>query len=192
MKLDLRRLCLIFGGVLLAVGLGMLSFWQWNIHSAAQKAEGYVQTIRTLIPSPQGAVPEMRQDNAMAVLSLDGQNFLGILEMPKYGSALPVSADWGKTGKYPCRFSGNVYDRSLQIGATCQQGQYDFYREIELGDPVYFTDTEGNRFSYQVTDIRYESHADQAALTRKDAALTLFIQNIYGFEYILIFCNTPA
>ena len=99
---------------------------------------------------------------------------------------------WGSAGKYPCRFSGSIYDGSLQIGATTQQGQYDFYREISVGDAVLFTDMEGNRFSYTVTDIRYEKHADQAALQREDAALTLFIKNIYAFSYIIIYCNASV
>ena len=125
----------------------------------------------------------------MPVLSVDGTDFIGILEMPRYGSALPVAADWGKVSKYPCCLGGSVYDRSIQIGTTSQKGQYDFYREISAGDTVFFTDMEGNRFCYEVTDIRYESHADQETLQRKDAALTLFIKNVYALEYIVIFCD---
>ena len=49
----------------------------------------YVQTIRTKIPEPQSAAVEVRGDNAMAVLSIEGTDFAGILEMPRYGSAAP-------------------------------------------------------------------------------------------------------
>lgn len=48
---------------------------------------------------------------------------------------------------------------------------------------------EGNRFSYTVTDIRYEKSADQSHLQRKESSLTLFIKNIYSFEYIIIYCD---
>ena len=171
-------------------GIGLLA-WQWGIHDSRAKMAGYVQTIRELIPEPQGAVPEERRDNTMSVLSIDGTNFVGILEMPKFDSALPVCGTWGQVSKYPSRLDGSVYDRTIQIGATSQKGQYDFYREISVGDCVYFTDMEGNRFAYAVSDIRYEAHADQSALTRNNAALTLFIKNIYGFEYIMVFCD-PA
>ena len=125
----------------------------------------------------------------MSVLSIDGVDFVGILEVPKFGSALPICADWGKVSQYPCRLGGSVYDRTIQIGGTSQKGQYDFYREISVGDAVYFTDMEGNRYSYQVTDIHYAKHADQTALQREDAALTLFVQNVFALEYIVIFCN---
>ena len=189
-KLLPGRICLVLGFCLLVLATVVLASWLWGVEASQQRAVNYVHTIRTLIPQPQGAAPEERSDNTMAALSMDGTDFIGILEMPTYGSALPVCADWGESGKYPCRLAGSIYDRTMQIGGTTQKGQYDFYREISVGDTVFFTDMEGNRFSYEVTSIRYAEHADQSALRRDEAALTLFIQNIYGFEYIVIFCNT--
>ena len=51
---------------------------------------------------------------------------------------------------------------------------------------------EGNSYHYTVTDIRYEKHADQVALQREDAALTLFIKNVYALEYIIVFCDVVS
>ena len=183
------RLCIWAGIGLLVISAVGLIVWQWGIGTAAQKAEAYTKTLQSLIPNPQGAVLEERRDNTMAVLSVEGTDFVGILEIPKYSSALPVCGDWGEVTKYPCRLGGSVYDRTIQIGGTTQKGQYDFYREISVGDAVFFTDMEGNRYGYTVSDIRYEKHADQAALERKDAALTLFVKNVYAFEYVIIFCD---
>ena len=184
-----RRVCLLAGVCLLGGAILLMVLWQWNIASAQQQAQAYVHTIRTIIPTPQGAVPQERGDNGMAVLSLDGVDFVGLLEMPRYGAALPVCADWGRISRYPCCLSGSIYDGTMQIGTTSQKGQWDFYREVSLGDALYFTDMEGNRYAYVVSDVRYEEHADQAALQRREAALTLFVKNVYGFEYIIIFCD---
>ena len=185
----LQKICLIAGIALLAVAAVVLIAWQWGIHSANEKAAYYVQSIQALTPQAQSAVPEPRRDNTMPVLSIDGTDFAGVIEMPRFGSALPVGAQWGKVSKYPCLFDGSAYDSTLQIGASSQAGQYDFYRDISVGDSVFFTDMAGNRFSYRVTDICYEKHADQATLQKADANLTLFIQNIYAFEYIVISCD---
>ena len=183
------RLFIIVGICLLVIAGVALITWQWGIHVSQQKLDGYVQTIRQRIPESQNAVPEERRDNTMSVLSIDGTNFVGILEMPKYGSSVPVCGDWGRVWEYPSRLNGSVYDRTIQIGATSQKGQYDFYREISVEDSVYFTDMEGNRFAYTVSDIRYEAHADQTTLKKENADLVLFIQNIFAFEYIIVYCN---
>ena len=188
-NLTVNRLCIWLGIGLLIMAALVLIVWQWHVHISQQKAAQYVQTIHALTPVPQNAVLEERRDNTMSVLSVEGTDFVGILEIPKYGSALPVCAQWGKLYQHPCCLSGSVYDRTMQIGGTSQKGQYDFYREISVGDSLLFTDMEGNRYGYTVTDIRYESHADQTALQRKEAALTLFVKNVFGFEYIVIFCN---
>ena len=186
----IRKILIIIGSCLLVSSIILLLVWQWNIHASAQKANEYVSVIRERIPEPQGAVPEERRDNTMATLSIDGTDFVGLLEVPKYESVLPVCADWGKPAKYPCRFSGSVYDHTMQIGGTSQKGQYDFFRDISVGDRVLFTDMEGNRYTYAVTDIRYEKNANQTTLHHNDASLTLFIKNIYAFEYIIIYCDT--
>ena len=56
---------------------------------------------------------------------------------------------------------------------------------------IVFTDMEGNRYMLEVSNLRYEKHADQATLQRYDAALTLFIKNMYAFEYLIVFCDAP-
>lgn len=191
-KFSLQKLCIWIGVGLLAGALITFALWQWKVNTSEQQAQNYVQLLRTLIPEPQNAVPEQRRDNTMSVLSLEGTDFVGIIEMPQYQSALPVGANWGQTAQYPCRFNGSVYDKTLQIGATSQKGQYDFFAEISVGDSVYFTDVEGNRYAFEVTALQYEKHIDQASLHQQQAAMTLFIKNLYAFEYLIVYCNVAS
>ena len=183
------KICVFIGGAMLTLGILVLICWQGYIHSWIQKSEKYVENLHALMPEPEGTVPEERRDNTMPALSVDKMDFIGILEMPQYGSTLPICADWGHVIQCPCKFSGSIYDGTLQIGATSQKGQFDFYREISVGDTVLFTDVEGNRYTYTVTNLQYEKHADQTALNRKEASLTLFIKNVYDFEYLIISCD---
>ena len=185
----IQKFCILVGVSLLVGAVVILALWRWNINNAEERAQYYANTLRALIPEPQNAVPEERRDNTMSVLSVDEIDFVGLVELPRYEPTLPVCADWGKTSKYPCRFTGSIYDGTMQIGATTQKGQYDFYRELSVGDTVSYIDVEGNRYTFTITSLRYAKHANQAALQQNDAALTLFIKNIYSFEYLIIFCD---
>lgn len=188
----LRKICVLTGIGLLAAAAVLLFLWQHGIRTSAQETAACVQTLKTLLSEPQGAFPEERTDNTMPVLSLNGTDYVGILELPARASALPVCNDWGHTSRQPCRLSGSIYDGTMQIGGTSQKGQYAFYREISVGDAVCFTDMTGKRYTYEVKDIRYEKHADQAALHKKEAELVLFIKNIYAFEYVMVYCGIPS
>ena len=112
--------------------------------------------------------------------------------LSRKNAGIMVCADWGESDQYPCRFFGSIYDGTLHIGATSQKGQYDFYREISVGDIVYFTDIEGNCYTFEVTGLRYQKHADQEALQQEESALTLFIKNLYAFEYLVVYCNVVS
>ena len=187
--LPIRKICILAGMCMLVAAIALLALWRWNIVHSQKQAENYVTTLHTLLPPTQNAVPEPRRDNTMSVLSVDGTDFVGILELPRYGSILPVGANWGKASQYPCRLGGSIYDGTMQIGATTQKGQYDFYRELSVGDTVIYTDMEGNRYTYVIKSLRNEKHADQTALQRENAPLVLFIKNIYTFEYLVIHCD---
>ena len=187
-----NKVFIILGASLLVLATLALIFWQWSIGSSQKQAASYAETLQKLISETRDTAPMQRSDHTMAVVSLDGTDFVGILEMPQYGSVLPVCASWGSVSEYPCRFDGSIYDSTMQIGATSQQGQYDFFREISVSDCVVFTDMEGNRYTYAVTDICHAESVDHAVLERKESDLTLFVKNIYSFEYVVIFCKTTA
>lgn len=184
-----RLVCVLIGVCMLVFAAQMFVVRQRNMHVFAQQAQAHVQKLCALLPEPQNAVLQARGNNNMSALSLEGADFIGIVEMPRFGSSLPVSADWGQQVRYPCRFSGSIYDRTLKVGATSQKGQYDFFREISVGDSVFLMDMEGSRFELTVTNISYDKQIDQAVLDEIDAAMTLFIRNMYSFEYIIVSCD---
>lgn len=188
-KIKFQTVLLVLGIALVLAAAVLLIVRNRNIDRYQERAQSYVNTLREIMPPPQDAVPEERRNNTMSVLSVDGVDFAGILEMPRYGSALAVCADWGNTTRYPCCFYGSIYDGSLQIGATAREGQFDFYGEISLGDAVVFTDAEGNRYELRVTGIRSEKRIDRSTLCREEATLTLFIEKTYSFEYLVVYCD---
>ena len=185
----LRKICLWAGACLLVAATVALLLWQWRIQRASGEMAETVASLQAIMPPAQSAVAEPRSDNEMPYLSLDGVPYVGILELPRYSSVLPVQARWGGISDSPCRYSGSIYDGTLQIGATTQRGQYDFYRELSLGDSVYFTDMAGNRYAYQITDLHYSDHADKETLEKYSGELLLFIKNVYGRQYLIVTCQ---
>lgn len=187
---NLFRKILLAAGIclILAAAVLLISFFT-TVTVYEKKAKETLSLLQNTIPNPQGAVLEERSDNTLATLSIDKTDFIGFLELPDHGSALPVCAGWGKITRYPSLFSGSIYNGSIKIGGSSQKGQYDFYREISQGDKIFFTDTQGNRYGYTVSDIQYEKTADEKTLNQKDADLVLFIKNQFAFEYIILFCQ---
>jgi sortase A len=189
-KIDaLRKALIIIGASLLVGAILLLVAWQWNIHTSEQKAKEYVNAIRELIPEPQGAVPEERRDNTMASLSIEGEDFVGILEIPRFNSGLPIGASWGSPSKYPCRLRGSVYDRTIQIGGTSQKGQYDFYRDLCVGDSVFFTDMDGNLFSYRMVSMEVLKDTAVKDMYSGGYDLTLFTCTYSGESRVTIRCE---
>lgn len=191
-SLSIQKLATVLGCVLIVISLILLALWQFSVSAADKKSSDYVETIRGLVGETVSAVPEKKSNNDMPMLSLDGTDFIALIEFPKNGSVLPIRADWDTKLMHPSRYTGSVYDGSLKIGATTQSGQFDFYREISAGDVIYFTDMTGNRYTYEVSDISYRKHADNETLNEGESELTLFIKNIYAFEYIIIYCENPS
>ena len=188
-KFSFRSICLIIGIVLILLSMSLLIFWQSGIKRNAEALSVYVQTLEELIPEVQSAVVEPRVNNAMPSLNVYGNNFIAILELPANDASLPVGALWSDMDAYPCLYTGSAYDGSLIIGTSNQKGQFDFVKEISVGNAVYVTDMTGNQFSYKVTDIQYCDHADNQTLSSESDDLTIFVKNIYAFEYIIIRCS---
>lgn len=191
-KFSLRMLCLRVGSVLILLSMAVLILWQCEIKRNAAAIPEYVQALEELVPEVRSAVTEPRINNAMPALHVQGNNFVAILELPSSNAAFPVGAAWDGRAAYPCLYSGSVYDGSLIIGTSNQRGQFEFVKEIAVGSAVYVTDMTGNRFSYRVADIQYSGHADYQTLLSETDDLTIFVKNIYAFEYIILRCRTSG
>lgn len=188
-KISLRTVCLVLGCLLIAGALVAVVWWQVSAKIYADRINGYLDTLTKLMPPSQSAVLESRTDNRMPSAHVDGNDFIGILEFQETGCAFPVGGNWGKSEQFPCRYYGSVYDGSLVIGATNQSGQITFAKELSVGNTIFLTDMTGNRYRYSVTDIVYRDHANNDVLISQSDDLTLFIKNIYAFEYMIVKCN---
>ena len=158
--------------------------------SARENAREIVAQMREVIPPVKNGEDDGREDVRMPVLELNGEDFAGIIELPLYKAELPVCASWdkGDVKKYPCRYTGSVYDGSLVIGGVGGAGQFGFMENVTRGDEVYLTDTVGARFAYEVTEVTVYGELDADALAG-DGDLVLFCTEKTGGGYVVAVCS---
>lgn len=159
--------------------------------NAKAAAEDILSRIERVIPEPRASSPDDRIDMSMPSLSIDGEDFAAIVEVPKYGTKLPVYSAWSKVKaeELPCRYTGSMYDGSLIIGGVDAEGQLDFMGVVSAGDHVSVTDMTGERYSYKVSDIIISSDVSTEKLVSLDADLVLFARKGYSGEYTVVCCK---
>lgn len=176
------------GAALIAVSVCTATVFGLLQSRGVRQAEDIAQRIEEVLPPRTIGAKETYSVMQMPALSIDGEDFVGLVEIPAHGVKLPVCNDWKPTrlNRYPCRFWGTAYDGSLIVGGNAQQ--LACLKQMQNGDEVQVTDMQGAVFTYTVTRIRHADHADAKSL-QTNASLTLFAQDGYNLEYIIVECE---
>lgn len=183
---------LTFIGVTLIIGSVSLVFYQ----SIRQKMTArnnieIIETLFTLMPPVHSGEQDDRVDMSMPMLEIDGENFVGMIEIPLFDRKLPVCGNWNKhkVAEFPCRYSGSLYDGSLIIGGSDAAGQFDFVKNISIGDAVLLTDMMGGQYFFRVEWVETTSDVSTEKLVSDAADMILFARNTYSLDYTVIQCS---
>ena len=116
--------------------------------------------------------PEME----MPTVEVNGQECVGMIEIPALGLKLPVISEWNdaKLKKAPCRYSGSAYLKNMIIAGHNYRTHFSGIKRLNPGDSVVFTDADGNVFSYEVAEIETVGGYDIEKMEAGDWDLTLF------------------
>lgn len=178
----------IAGGVLIVAAVlafAAITFGKTRKEGNIQKL---ISRIEAVMPERTAAAAEERSDTRMPAIDTDGDDFIGILEIPGCGIRLPVAAGWSKNpwAFRPARYEGSAYDGTLIIGGSGENGNFGFADGVDVGETVIFTDITGKVFTYKIERINHADNAN-AEILRSDASLTLFVNKNGG--YIIIRCK---
>lgn len=181
---------LILGMALVAVSFCALLFFGLRSHLGMKKGQRVVSQLEQLLPEREPGIPGIYSDPAMPALEIEGEDYVGILEVPAFGITLPVADIWdsGKLYAAPRRFFGSVYEAPLVIGGADAKGQFAFCGQIDPGAVITFTDMTGAEFTYVVTRVDRASHAGAQWLTKDSFPLTLFCADSGSMEYLAVRC----
>ena len=184
------RFFLIAGCLLILGSLGLLATSRIRAEWARTYSAEVVSCIESIIPERTAGDMDAYLSMEMPVLQIDGQDFVGIVEIPSFGLALPIYSSWdaGKVTSFPCRFWGTVYDGSLVVGGADQAGQFDCFDRIQDGSTVTVTDMTGGESVSTVARVDRSKSAQADVLMDYSMDLTLFVRDAYNLNYILVRC----
>lgn len=179
----------ILGALLVLGAAGITGYSLVSRGRSTENAKLTAQRLFEMMPEPYAASPDpARGDKEMSLVELDGEDYIGILEIPVHGVRLPIAAGWDKNSvrKYPCRFSGSVWDGTLTVGAGADH--FSFAERVDAGTAVFVTDMCGRRFAYTVREVEIRDNAELDTLLSDEEGLTLFLRDEYTMEYMIVRC----
>ena len=184
--------CMVLGGALLLGAAGLLSENRREESRAGEESAQVMVRLRqemeqAALPEETRTEPEQspgaeetplpsQAGREMPMLEIDGQAYIGYLELPTLGLSLPVMSEWSypKLRVAPCRYWGSAYDDSLVILAHNYDRHFGRLQELATGDPVQFIDADGVIYQYTVEKQEILEKPDVEKMVDSGYDLTLF------------------
>lgn len=127
----------------------------------------------------------------MPEVEINGQNYIGMLEIPVLELKLGIISHWNEERLQiaPCRYTGSVYTDDLVIAAHNYSSHFGKLKELQPGDRVCFTDTDGKTTEYNVVLQENLMPEDVEEMTGGMWDLTLFTCTLGGKSRVTVRCD---
>lgn len=188
----IAAVAMILGIVLIMASLAIVAAHHFLQKNATEQIQTIAAEIKSMMSEETYGIPGDHNDPEMPVVEIGGNDFVGLIEVPKFNKILPLYSSWEKSKitDFPCRYMGSMYDGSLIVGTVEDHGQFDIAKGIAGGDELTFTDVTGLKYNYIITDAYKTKDVSTEALTAIDGELVLFVRSTYGTDYMIICCNS--
>lgn len=146
---------LIALGILLVLGAGGLTAYNiWDGIRAANASSAIVEKLNIGEDLIEALDFEADESPDMPVYTVDGYNYIGILEIPSLELTLPVMDTWDYTRLKisPCVYSGSYKTNDLVICAHNYARHFSPVKWIDMGADVYLITVDRKVYHYQVTN----------------------------------------
>ena len=192
------------GLLLMAVAFGLVLHNRIEADEAGQNAERVLAELSDAmrersesdIPTEDHLPAAVEADKTVPVMAtevIDGNRYIGVLEIPALGISLPVGENWTEEllQLSPCRYSGSYYTDDLVICGHNYERHFSPIKYIEPEELVYFVTVEGTRYSYYVVQREtVQPNEIDKMLGKEDVPwnLTLFTCNNGGESRCAVRC----
>ena len=192
---------LMTGGLLLiAAALLLTGYNLWDEWRAGQTAQQVLEQMpviaETQEPSPdpdEQEIPDylLNPDMEMPTVEIDGDAYIGTLEIPALDLTLPVMSEWSypKLKIAPCRYAGTAYKGGFVIAGHNYRRHFGPLKSLAPGDRVTFTDADGNLFAYDVAEIQVLKPTAIEDMVSKEWDLSLFTCTLGGQTRLTVRCE---
>ena len=192
------------GLLLMAAAFGLVLHNRIEADEAGQNAERVLAELSDAMrersesdtPSEDHLSAAVEADKTVPVMAtevIDGNRYIGVLEIPALGISLPVGENWTEEllQLSPCRYSGSYYTDDLVICGHNYERHFSPIKYIEPEELVYFVTVEGTRYSYYVVQREtVQPNEIDKMLGKEDVPwnLTLFTCNNGGESRCAVRC----
>lgn len=206
----------IISGLLLIAAALLITAYNLRENShAGEASEKALKRLDEIIPSQPAHKPATEQTSAassehaalteleipdyilnpnmeMPRETVDGNEYIGVLEIPSLELRLPVMSEWSypRLKLAPCRYEGSAYTNSLIIAAHNYASHFGQLGNLHIGDEVSFTDMDGNVFRYEVVELEFLRLTAIEEMTGGDWDLTLFTCTVGGGSRVTVRCES--
>lgn len=157
-----------------------------SIETAAENNASF-----TAVTGKEATTENIDPDRAMPSVDVEGESCIGILSIPDLDLLLPVMEEWSYPllKKAPCRYSGSVYQNNMSICAHNYARHFGNLNKLPIGAKVVFTDTEGNKFSYEIESFEHIDPYDYDTVEKNADSLLLFTCTPGGAMRVVVKCR---
>ena len=189
------------GGLLLmAAALLLTGYNLWDEQRAGETASRVLEQMPVTTEKPEPSpdpdeqeIPDyiLNPDMEMPTIEIDGNDYIGTLDIPALGLSLPVMSDWSypnlKTA--PCRYAGTAYKSGFVIAAHNYRRHFGPLNSLTPGSRVTFTDADGNVFAYDVAEIQVLKPTAIEEMVSGEWDLSLFTCTLGGQTRLTVRCE---
>lgn len=189
-KKFLSRVLIVLGCIMIGMCFCLMGYNCMQSEKAGEKAMEDLPAVQEEIElnirnphKPRHVNPydaaAVEKSKEMTVKEINGNEYIGYVEIPSYDLELPVMSDWSypKLQIAPCRQFGSTKTNNLVVAAHNFASHFGHLKDLEAGDTIFFTDMDGEKITY---------HVDSVGIIPPDALDT--VQNS-GYDLVLYTCT---
>ncbi len=147
--------------------------------------------LLTIEEEPSTEPEETLPAPVMMLATVDGYDYIGILEIPALELAVPILSDWDekKLDIAPCRHFGSVKTDDLVIAGHNYRRHFLNLYKLVVGDTIRFTGMDGSVIDYRVTEKWTLEATDVDTVLESEYDLILYTCTYSGTERTAVFCE---